>query len=808
MNSPLRRRDLFYAALLAALSVLYFGPVLFFGQTFHGGDHGVLNLPLFHWLHARYAQGLPVAWMGGVACGDPVQDALLTPEFYPPLKALILACGPVRAYNLNATLHFMLAVLGCYALARQHRASPEAAWLAALAGGLCGGMAYSLPWWTILVTLGWLPWMFVGLALAQSGPRLRWAGAALLGLAVGLGFSGGYPGMVVYAVLPLALLHLHWAWRARGPRTGAWLAIAAAALIAALLATGPLIGLGRLHAASTRGQALSYGESAENSMSPAALAQVVAPHAFGRLGDDSYLGVSWRLGSYEPQGMLLYVGLLGLVLGLYGAAADPRRHAPWLAALGILLVYALGHWTPAYAWFFRLPLLDHLRAPVKAGAFAGVLLCVPIAHGFDRLRLTGSRRPALLLLALGAVLLAAALALALGQARWMELGRAYIDARIVEDPIHQKGAAYYAGKLARWMAGARIHLAFQGLMAVLGAWALARPRRDGSRAAALALGLLLFTELWVNGTAAYARVDRSLHARPPDSLARLEIRPEASPRVLTWGSTVHVLSSFPRGWREGDLEGERLNLELPPGNVAAAHGFEQYNGYSPGALRRSMALFGWFRDHVPGSDMKIRTAELLRHRRLWNLGAAGHVLSSVPLQAGGLELVHDGRVKTYRNLQAAPLAYFADGARGIEGMQQALALLRGPDTAGLGPRPALLEGEGPFPAGPGRAQWRGRDDAAWDLDVEAGPRGGTVVLARTHYEGLFKATLDGHPVRLWPANGAFSAVVVPAGRHRLSVDLDHAVLRRQQAFFWAGLAAALAAAAWSWSASRRPRARS
>jgi uncharacterized membrane protein YfhO len=44
-----------------------------------------------------------------------------------------------------------------------------------------------------------------------------------------------------------------------------------------------------------------------------------------------------------------------------------------------------------------------------------------------------------------------------------------------------------------------------------------------------------------------------------------------------------------------------------------------------------------------------------------------------------------------------------------------------------------------------------------------------VVIAQSFYHP-WRATVDGRPVRIWPANFGFQALEVPAGRHEVRLD--------------------------------------
>jgi hypothetical protein len=792
-------RETLALGLLIVAALVLFQPIVFGGRSLHRRDHGEYSIPLFHWMHGRYSHGQDADWAQGMANGEPALDELTTLQYYPPNRLLLTWLDPVSAYNLVFVLHLALAACGLYLLLRAQGRSRQGSLLGALAGGFGGGMFFVLPWYTVIVSMGWIPWIFLGLHLLQhSQGRRRWAGAALLGLATGLAFSGGYVGMVAYAMLPVGLLHL--AWLLRGPGKierwrRSWAPLLFAVVTAALLTVGPLMGLRRLSQESQRGEALSFEASAENSLSPTALIESVAPHAFGRADDDSFLGVSWRFGTYDPDGMLLYLGLGGLLLALAGLRSRPRAHWPLVAAAAVLVLYALGRWTPLYACFIRLPVLSHLRAPAKAAALVGILFAPLVAEGWDHFGGRAGRGLAPMGAGLGLALLLAGLALYAGEHQLLQAGSAYIGHHIVSDPIHPKPAAYYEGKLLRWLHAARAHLLLQGLFALGAAALLAQVRRRPARRWGLALALLLFADLCVNGRGSFSTIDRAYYRYVPPAVTVLQSLqdPAAPSKVLVWGRNEHLQQAMPEGRSAASFDGELRNADLPPGNLLLVHGLQQFNGYTPSVLKRAEALTGWTRDDRPGVDTDAQTQELLRRRRLWDLGAVRYLLSSRPLSAPGLSLVWKDSTWLYRNEQALPMAYLARQVQGGVGQAEAAQALTDPkDPRSRWAAPALLEAPDPAGNAGGRVDWLEQDDQHWRLRVQAQGGPGTLVLSRLYYPELWEARVDGAPVALEAVNASYCALRVPEGEHQIDVTFRDPGQPWCMLAFYAGLLLALA----------------
>jgi hypothetical protein len=109
----------------------------------------------------------------------------------------------------------------------------------------------------------------------------------------------------------------------------------------------------------------------------------------------------------------------------------------------------------------------------------------------------------------------------------------------------------------------------------------------------------------------------------------------------------------------------------------------------------------------------------------------------------------------------------AYGSRPATNLENALHILVA-TSAGLLRDQPVIEGapvrQAPLsPAVP--ATFRASTDTRVDLAVQ-GRAPGWLVLADTFHPG-WKATVDGHPVTIHAANGAFRAIPVPTGRHRI-----------------------------------------
>ena len=100
---------------------------------------------------------------------------------------------------------------------------------------------------------------------------------------------------------------------------------------------------------------------------------------------------------------------------------------------------------------------------------------------------------------------------------------------------------------------------------------------------------------------------------------------------------------------------------------------------------------------------------------------------------------------------------------------------------------AVVPGEGPpSPRSGGRVRMLREGPERMELEVEAGPGGGLLVVQRSIH--LWEAEIDGNPAEVVPANLYRLGLEVPAGRHRVVFTIDRAPLVRSSWGVVAGLA--------------------
>lgn len=709
--------------------------------------------------------------------------------FY-PLRLLYAVAPTLWALNAHFWLHWLLAPCGLFLLARAWGLGRPGAWAAGVCWATSGYFLSQLNLYNLVAGVALVPFLVAAaLRATEEGARHRHRWAAAAGALWALVIVSGDPSTAVLgAVLAAGALAV------RSPASlASWRALVPLALAIALgtLAALPQVTeLLRVLPATDRG----YRGVAEWRMSvgawrPVHAVEWLVPTPFGRFdlqGEGGFWGRSLFAGD-PPLLLSLYPGALAVALVL--ASGLPRRRAAiwaWAAvAAGALL--ATGGATPVGAFLFDLPGARLFRYPVKLWLLAAVGLSLLCGIGFERA--LGSRgrsgrpgRPGRVGWPLAglALVLAGLLALLVSRPDLLEA----VTFALGPDGWTLRLAA---AEHARWVATLATVLA---LIAALGLCLLLAKRRP-------ALGLVLLLALHAAGQVYLLRgvlatddVDRL--TRPSPLVAHL---PEGS-RVAHAG----YLGLFgdapePSGPDNRPVWPIRQHFDaLTPGAGILEAGLRYEVNRTPEGLSSFLL-------RVAGEAVRATRDDRLRLLALSRWGVE-HVISERRLD-GGLPALADETtvagalrpIHLYRLRDPAPEVALADLPVRVPHLPAAWRLFT---SAGFDPErhvvlppagagatdeaPALPRADG---RPPGRLRVLRRGDEV--LEVETASPGPAVLVVQRAAQPVWRATVDGEPVAIEPANLYRIGVPVPAGRHRVLLRVDRGPLRLALAATVAGL---------------------
>lgn len=699
-------------AVLAALVLLAHADVLFGQRSFFYRDFGSFGLPLAHHHRESFWRGEVPLWNPLSNCGLPFLAQWNTLTLYP--FSLIYLLGPLPwALNLFMLFHQWLAGAGAFWLARRWTGDSVAAALAGIAWAFGGLMLNSLAWPNNLAALALLPWLLLATDRVWHGARFAVPQAALVGATQML---TGAPEIIALSWTIVGTLWLGHRWHAGRDAWAGWgrhtLRFAGVVALVTGLAAAQLLPFLELVTLSHRDAA--YGNSIW-SLSVAGWGHFLVP---------LFQGFPWTHGVWFQRDQFwstsLYAGGAVLVLAALALCPAKRQRAATLAALaGLGLLLALGDDSPVLAWCKGLlPLLGYVRFPVKFAVLACVLLPLLAALGVAAFRRGElSARPLL-------VSAVVALSLIVGLVVLDRLTARYPGSAEVRWSIVASNGAVRAVFLA----------ALVGVIAATRSAASARRRAWLGVAAPLLLWGDLMTHMPTQNPTTASWAFQSLAgaaAQPPPvrlGAGRALPLPAAERKIhdasLPQSEAECLLKRLSLYWNANLLE-----------NLPRVGGTWSLELQSLAQLERSLA-----------------TRPPAAHPGLLDFLGVTH-LSSVAAPSewtprpSARPLITAGQVPVFTNQAGA------------------LAALGAPEFAPGAVVFLPVEAQAQVPATATTARVSQVRWAAQEITFQTEAEAAALVVIAQAWYPHWRAVVDDQPTALWRANGAFQALVVPAGPH-------------------------------------------
>lgn len=706
--------------------------------------------PQLQFLADSWHRGLSPFWTPYVFSGSPQvadpQSLIFSPSF-----ALIAALNPAPDFRWSdgAVLGTLLGgALAIVLIFRDRGWHPAGAVVAALSFAFGAAAAWRIQHVGQVLSLGYFTVTLFLLSRALERGSIGYGFAA--GLVSGFMVLGrdqvALIGVYVLAGLVIAaILMTRDPWRAF---RASLLPLLAGTLGAILVATIPIL-LTAFIAQESNRPAIDFVEAGKGSLHPAALLTGLIANLYGAAGP---LADFWGAPSpawearFGPLGLFLarnmsqlYLGLLpmGLVLtlGLVRGALWRREIVALSVAALIVLLYALGRYTPAFRLLFELPGVSFYRRPADALFILGALIAI-LGGYLTHLVMTGTApkaRP--WQIALEALIFAGALALAL----WLAWTVGRVPVAITPLVI-----ALLCGLLT-----------LGGLVAARGL-----AQRGSALAATVVLAAILTMDLAVNNGPSEST------ALPPQMYDVL--RKDSANETIALLKRKTARTAAPD--RRDRIELAAIDFHWP--NASLVHELDNTLGYNPLRLGLYSKATG-AGDQVALPDQRTFSALMPGYRSLLTdmLGlrfiATGVPVEQIDTRLKPGDLRQIARTKDayiYENPRALPRVLLVTEAQKAD---FDAILTTGQWPTGFDPRRTVLLDRDPPPLatgviGPAKVAIRDYGTTTVTLAVDA-PRGGYLVLNDVWHH-WWRVEVDDRPAELLRANVLFRAVVVPPGK--------------------------------------------
>ncbi len=769
IKDRLGRQDIPWLLLLSALAVVVCWPLVGQGQLPLHADNINVNLPRHVFLHHHFFRGLLPLWDPQVGAGAPT-DIFLAPTwpFYPFNLPFYLIPDPLDSFRFSFLGMFLMLGWVFYVSARlSFTGSRFAAALGAVLFMLSGYAQVNFDHPQDLPPLAWAPLVLAGALNWLATRKPLWL--FVMAGAVGLQFMGFNLQWDLMTCLMTLALWAAWGWVRRDQRLSGLPGQPGQALVGLLGAWG----VGALSAAIVLLPFMLGGMGAERAawhwrwnvgfpMGPPHVLASLYPNLFGSFFSNTH----WANGAYwgESTG---YVGFAALTLVLYSARRRLGRPAVAFLLIALLgLVISFGARTPVGLVVFNLPLFHAFAHP---GRFFFVMTCaLSVAVAMAGETLTEEKQPPGVLArwVMGLALLSALLLLVLRgpmENLFLDLlHRAYAGegfgflAKLFLQGRAEHDWAFYAAKSSGIFR--TVATAVAAGHGVLGAAiALGYLGREQARTKqALWLGLMAVSLLipmghfTTNHPAAllrrepdYLRVAKQ-HLHGGRFLPSLQAKNDLS---LPWREELNTIFDVPLA--KAYLHFHAANNTLPPGEFCQLYGV------------RVLTQFSVSNPPAPYC-------------------AAQHLLATV--RSADATGKPTGSLRLYSVKNPLPVAYLAPTVRTYPATLSPSGVLRGQP---LNPRLTVLLPKADATGLDGLLEENASPPEAIDpqngvtgfrrplthqmrLSVKAPQT--TLLVVLENWDQGWRATVDGKPAPIRRAFGAFMALRVPAGQHRVALD--------------------------------------
>lgn len=709
----MNRRDAVAIAIIVTVVTLLFSDVLFLGRAFYFRDVTRFYYPMKKVTRDIILSDRFPSWNPALSEGQPLAANPEFAVFYPP-NWLLLLPDYEFAFRLHVLLHYYLAAIGVYLFLRSRTLRLESAMFGAFAYTF-GGLLLSLSCLIpYLFCLAWLPW------IAYFSRR----NAAIASICLAMILLGGEPVTIAQCLLMLAIF----VWRSMPKRAAL---IVAGALLIAIVQIVPAADHFR---DSVRSRPFAFSLVSTWSTPPVKALELFIPEALGSPADHArfYWGTA-RYGWLDPFFLSIYPGLLTAALAI---AALTLRRRGWMLVTAALLggfLIAIGSHTPLLKLMYDLRLFSSFRYPEKFLILAIVPLTIFAAFAFDRIDEEVTRR-AIVIASIAGLLCLGLIAFVTAES--------FIRFWSIE--VHPLRNVMAGTAALTWWSGLARAVSVVALL-------LLRGRMSSESWSRLAVAMLV-VDLAIERPRVAETIDHGFFAQ----------RPAMVPHLPSGTRLFHQADWY------GATPAARAYFDLPEMYWVIRNGAYPHTNATLGiesALNRDIDQTAL----LPTADLLSDMRQLRTRTPRWvevmaAVSGAGYRALFAPMAQAGSGTAIAPIV--FVPLPPAPRFYFAD--RAVAGDFVSAAADRSWTR-----RTAVVS----QPAHTGAAEILTATQTSNSATLRVRASADALLVCSITRHKYWRASIDGRPATLIPANIAYQALAVPAGAHDIELRYDNPLFR-------------------------------
>lgn len=741
---------------LTALST-YFWPLIIGKAALFYFDVTELNYAYRHAFAENLKAGRIAFWCHNLYNGFPLYSESQTGYWHPLKFILYPFLSTWYAFSCDMILSLALAGLGTYTWLRRH-AHPAGALTGALIVTFGGFTWAHFVHTSMINALASVPWIIWGLERSWRNGRL--GGSSVAAFALACQVFAGHLQDAVFSVQLIALLTAYQVIVHRDFKTRRWVIICGSMAILAgvLIAAVQWIPSYELLKRTPRTEGLSWLDQTFGSWHPQLLPTLFVREAYGTRSRDT----DWMDGFYPYHEMNAYVGATAMLLALLGARQWRR---PWVGMwvfIGFVsAVFMLGRFTIVMDFWHHIPILGSSRIPVRYHLWATMATAALASQGISSL-LT-SEEKVRSLKQVWIISLTALLGITLFA--WTMITW-WTDASRWKTTYHTERNQWLSIELA--VSAIRSASLFLISLALIRAMKRSRTIHM-KNALAMVLAIVVGVDLIASHWQDMPTIAPTFWTKPPAAAGFIKNDPKAS-RVMG----IPKYSAGEPGYASKPVDffapRDALGWSLP-----LAYGLESNIGETP-----------------------FRPARLIRLTDLagggpWRFSIEGvtHLVSGQKIPINITPIVADSAF-VYRLPEPEPRFHWAPSVKIVPNDQSAELPLKDlgeknttsvlvvesstiPDSELITNRPFFTQGI---------------TSTAFENDsikLELATQEASWLRIGVSFDPGWRATLDGNPIEIHPAQLAFMAVRIPEGQHKLMLNYRPAYFRLGLAVTFTGL---------------------